>query len=72
MPLTTDYLPTHDALNTQYSDYRYPIPISNLSSSFLLRTDDPRRSAVLELVTELIAQRLSHGFQCVTPANHVG
>lgn len=72
LPLTTDYLPSADALATQYSDYRYSIPTSNLTSSPLLRTDNPRRTPVLELITELISQRLSHGFQCVTPANHAG
>jgi hypothetical protein len=72
LPLTTDYLPTADSLATQYSDFRYSVPTNVLASSFLLRIDNPRRSPVLELVTELISQRLSHGFQCVTPANHVG
>lgn len=72
LPLTTDYLPTADSLNSHYTDYRYSVPATRATSSFLLRTDNPGRTPVLELVTELVSQRLSHGFQLVTPANHVG
>lgn len=72
LPITTDYLPTAEALATQYSDYRYSIPTSSASSSFLLRVDNPGRSEVLELVTELISQRLAQGFQICTPANALG
>jgi hypothetical protein len=70
--LTTDYLPTADALSSQYSDYRYSLPLRTTSSSFLLRTDNPKRSLALELVTELISQRLAQGFQICTPANALG
>jgi hypothetical protein len=40
--------------------------------SFLLRGDDPERSTAVELVTEIISQRLSNGFQICTPANAIG
>ncbi|GAA6054213.1 hypothetical protein JCM3770_001395 [Rhodotorula araucariae] len=69
LPLTTDYLPSADTLTSQYSDFRYTVPTSSVTSSFLLRTDHPKRSHVLTLVTELICQRLAQGFQICTPAN---
>ncbi|KAI5474510.1 vacuolar membrane protein [Pseudohyphozyma bogoriensis] len=72
LPITTDYLPTSEALTNQYSDYRYSIPTNSATTSFLLRTDNARRSPALELVTELISQRLSQGFQICTPANAIG
>ncbi|KAM0748165.1 hypothetical protein T439DRAFT_349523 [Meredithblackwellia eburnea MCA 4105] len=72
LPITTDYLPTSSDLANHYSDYRYAVPTHSTSSSFLLRVDNARRSHVLELMTELISQRLSHGFQICTPANALG
>lgn len=72
LPMTTDYLPTAEDLASKYSDYRYSVPTSSTASSFLLRTDIAQRSPVLELMTELISQRLSHGFQICTPANALG
>ncbi|GAA5976045.1 hypothetical protein JCM10908_005367 [Rhodotorula pacifica] len=72
LPITTDYLPSADALQSQYSEYRYSVPTSAVTTSFLLRTDHPKRSHVLTLITELICQRLSQGFQICTPANAVG
>ncbi|GAA5948734.1 hypothetical protein JCM21900_005277 [Sporobolomyces salmonicolor] len=69
LPITTDYLPSAESLQSQYSEYRYSVPTSSVASSFLLRTDHPKRSHVLTLVTELICQRLSHGFQICTPAS---
>ncbi|KAK4705317.1 hypothetical protein P7C70_g888, partial [Phenoliferia sp. Uapishka_3] len=72
LPLTTDFLPTAEDQAKNYSDYRYSVPTNSTSTSFLLRTDIARRSAVLELITELISQRLSHGFQICTPANALG
>lgn len=70
--MTTDYLPTSKDIEAHYSDYRYSVPTASLTSSFLLRTDNPGRSPTLELITELISQRLSHGFQICTPADAVG
>ena len=70
--MTTDYLPSSEDLAKNYSDYRYAVPTSSTSSSFLLRTDLTSRSPVLELMTELISQRLSNGFQICTPANALG
>ncbi|GAA6059725.1 hypothetical protein JCM10212_000253 [Sporobolomyces blumeae] len=67
LPITTDYLPSADALSSQYSEYRYAVPTNTVTSSFLLRPDHPKRSHILTLVTELICQRLSHGFQIFTP-----
>ncbi|KAL8286984.1 hypothetical protein RQP46_003990 [Phenoliferia psychrophenolica] len=72
LPMTTDYLPSADDLTKNYSDFRYSVPTSSTSSSFLLRTDIAQRSPVLELMTEIISQRLSHGFQICTPANAIG
>lgn len=59
-------------MSTQYQVTRYSISTTSATSSFLLRTDNARRSPALELVTELISQRLSHGFQICTPANALG
>ncbi|KAG0667651.1 vacuolar membrane-associated protein iml1 [Rhodotorula mucilaginosa] len=72
LPITTDYLPSADVLQSQYSEYRYSVPTNAVTTSFLLRTDHPKRSHVLTLITELICQRLSHGFQICTPVNAVG
>ncbi|GAA6011342.1 hypothetical protein JCM10207_008307 [Rhodosporidiobolus poonsookiae] len=72
LPITTDYLPTVESLQTQYSEYRYTVPTGAVTSSPFLRTDHPKRSHILTLVTELICQRLSQGFQICTPANAVG
>lgn len=72
LPLTTDYLPSAEVLKSQYSDFRYTVPTSSVTSSFLLRTDHPKRSHILTLVTELICQRLAQGFQICTPANATG
>ncbi|BGP46641.1 vacuolar membrane-associated protein iml1 [Rhodotorula kratochvilovae] len=72
LPLTTDYLPSADTLTSQYSDFRYTVPTSSVTSSALLRTDHPKRSHILTLVTELICQRLAQGFQICTPANATG
>ncbi|KAK4053511.1 vacuolar membrane-associated protein iml1 [Microbotryomycetes sp. JL201] len=72
LPLTTDYLPPMNVLTNQFSDHRYSIPTSHVQQSFLLRIDDNVASPVLALVIELVSQRLSHGFQLVTPANHIG
>ncbi|GAA6010424.1 hypothetical protein JCM11491_006931 [Sporobolomyces phaffii] len=68
LPITTDYIPSSDVLSSQYSEYRYSVPTNSVTSSFLLRPDHPKRSHILTLVTELICQRLSHGFQIYTPA----
>ncbi|SGY46236.1 BQ5605_C001g00401 [Microbotryum silenes-dioicae] len=74
LPLTTDFLPTADALATEYSDFGYTVPTSSTSNSFLLLSEQGRtgRNVVAELVLEMVSQRLSHGFQLVTPANHIG
>ena len=72
LPMTTDYLPSAEVLSSQYSDFRYTVPTSAVTSSFLLRTDHPKRSHILTLVTELICQRLAQGFQICTPANASG
>ncbi|KAM0788563.1 hypothetical protein ACM66B_001688 [Microbotryomycetes sp. NB124-2] len=72
LPLTTDYLPPMNVLTNQFSDHRYSVPTSHLQQSFLLRIDETVTSPVLALVIELVSQRLSHGFQLVTPANHAG
>ncbi|GAA5913391.1 hypothetical protein JCM6882_004107 [Rhodosporidiobolus microsporus] len=72
LPITTDYLPSADTLQHQYSEYRYTVPTSAVASSPFLRIDHPKRSHTLTLVTELICQRLSQGFQICTPANAVG
>ncbi|GAA5869052.1 hypothetical protein JCM3774_002461 [Rhodotorula dairenensis] len=72
LPITTDYLPSADVLQSQYSEYRYSVPTSAVTTSFLLRTDHPKRSHVLTLITELICQRLSQGFQICTPSNAIG
>ncbi|GAA5852387.1 hypothetical protein JCM9279_001184 [Rhodotorula babjevae] len=72
LPMTTDYLPSAKVLSSQYSDFRYTVPTSAVTSSFLLRTDHPKRSHILTLVTELICQRLAQGFQICTPANASG
>ncbi|GAA6037242.1 hypothetical protein JCM8097_008639 [Rhodosporidiobolus ruineniae] len=72
LPITTDYLPSADALAHQYSEYRYTVPTSSAASSPFLRVDHPKRSHTLTLIMELICQRLSHGFQICTPANAVG
>ncbi|GEM06801.1 proteophosphoglycan ppg4 [Rhodotorula toruloides] len=69
LPITTDYLPSADALQTQYSEFRYIVPTGSVTSSFLLRADHPKRSHSLTLVTELICQRLSQGFQICLPSN---
>ncbi|KAK4331647.1 Vacuolar membrane-associated protein IML1 [Rhodotorula toruloides] len=69
LPITTDYLPSADALQTQYSEFRYTVPTAAVTSSFLLRADHPKRSHSLTLVTELICQRLSQGFQICLPSN---
>ncbi|GAA5981416.1 hypothetical protein JCM5350_004056 [Sporobolomyces pararoseus] len=68
LPITTDYIPSSDVLSREYSEYRYSVPTNSVTSSFLLRPDHPKRSHILTLVTELICQRLSHGFQIYTPA----
>ncbi|BGP14497.1 hypothetical protein JCM10213_003083 [Rhodosporidiobolus nylandii] len=72
LPITTDYLPSSEALSTQYSEYRYTVPTASVTSSAFLRTDHPKRSHTLTLVTELICQRLSQGFQICTPADASG
>ncbi|SCV74073.1 BQ2448_6505 [Microbotryum intermedium] len=74
LPLTTDFLPTAEALATEYSDFGYAVPTSSTSNSFLLLSEQARtgHNVVAELVLEMVAQRLSHGFQLVTPANHIG
>lgn len=66
LPITTDYLPPTEALASQYTDYRYSIPTDCLTSSLLLHGDGTRQSLALELIQELISQRLSHGFQVCT------
>ncbi|KAK4050900.1 vacuolar membrane-associated protein iml1 [Microbotryomycetes sp. JL221] len=72
LPLTTDYLPPMNVLSSQFSDHRYAVPTSHLEQSFLLRVDSSTSYPALALVIELVSQRLSHGFQLVTPANHFG
>lgn len=76
LPLTTDYLPTEDRRRADYVAHEYSIEASGTARSFFVRQDpaDAARGvpAALELMTELISQRVSFGFQICLPHRSTG
>ena len=72
LPLTTDYLPADEELEKLYSEYKYSIPTTSASSSFTLRADLPSGSAALEILLELVSQRIAQGFQISTAKEKQG
>lgn len=69
LPLTSDYLPSLETIASLYNQSRYSISTEQAAGSALLRVDNIGRSVGMELVEELICQRLSHGFQICLDSN---
>ena len=64
LPLTTLFLPSERELATQWQEYPHTISVFSDTTSFLLKRA-PSTSAALAVLREMIAQRLSQGFQFV-------
>lgn len=72
LPLTTDFMPTAEELNTFYESHSYDIACFPDQVSFLIRPDAANLNLPLAVMREMASQRLSQNFQfIVLPHNTV-